>query len=291
MLQMVKNISLLIAIIFLMCGCNHLDLKGLMIPTSEGVDKRFEQSMAIHGGKSMQMVSTNDNYLFYVCADPHIDSSCENLTTFNDILRNDSEASFGVMLGDCIDRRDNHQAYLDAVAFEPNKHKYDYPYFHVLGNHDIFFNGWDAFKTIISPSVYWFEVRFSSGSDLYICLDTATGTLGRNQSEWLRSFLHANRDSYRHCIILTHTNIFYTDNSQSSSGNLPLEETFALLKLLSEHRVTLVLQGHDHYREDFTCDNVRYTIVGTIRDGFEKPEYLKIHITQDGIKYDWQVMK
>ena len=129
---------------------------------------------------------------------------------------------------------------------------------------------------------------FPGGKDLFISLDTATGTLGNKQTRWLKSFLSENRQEYRHCIILTHVNIFYTDNSQTTSGNLPIEETYALIDLLGRHNVSLVLQGHDHYREDLTYNNVRYVVLGAIKDGTDRPEYLKISVAQDDICLDWQ---
>ena len=72
--------------------------------------------------------------------------------------------------------------------------------------------------------------------------------------------------------------------------NMPLEEVYSLLDLLGKHNVSLVLQGHDHYREDLTYDNVRYTVLGTIKDEAEAPEYLKLTVSDDGISFDWQLL-
>ena len=270
------------------CSCSHLDLKGMLMPTGEGVEKRFEQSMEMHKDLKAGCVKAEERYTFYVATDPHIDQTHKNLGIFNDALRNDTEASFGVILGDCIDVKDNLPKYLEALSYSPEKHACDHPVFHVLGNHDLFFNGWTDFRELVGPSVYWFEVEFDTGKDLFISLDTATGSLGRKQTDWFKSFLAANRKEYRHCVILTHTNFFYTDNSQVSSGNMPLEEIYALMDFLGRHDVSLVLQGHDHHRENLIFDNVRYTVLGAIHDGMDAPEYLKITASQDAIDLDWQ---
>lgn len=287
---MVKNLTLFTACALLLSSCNHLDIKGLIIKTSDGVEKRFEQSMQINKTNGTDFVDVESDYMFYVCADPHIDETSVNLSRFHDSLCNDSSASFGVALGDCIDLRDNLPAYLDALEYSEEKHEFDLQTFHVLGNHDIFFNGWQDFKSLVGPSVYWFEAIFSNGKDLYVVLDTATGTLGRKQTEWFHSFLSEKREDYRHCFILTHTNFFYTDNSQVSSGNMAIDESMALIDFLGKQRVTLVLQGHDHHREDLIFDNVRYTIVGTIKDESDAPEYLKVHVADDGIQLEWILM-
>ena len=195
-----------------------------------------------------------------------------------------------MILGDCTEVLNNLPTYLNSLAYNPEKHLCNYELFHVLGNHDIFFDGWAEFRELIGPSVYWFEVVFDEGRDLYITLDSANGTLGRKQTEWLKSFLKNNRSKYRHCIVLTHTNLFYTDLSQTSSGNMAMEETFMLMDLFRKQNVSLVLQGHDHYRENLVYDGVKYTVVGTIRDESKAPEYLKISVTADGVSLDWQLI-
>lgn len=286
MLQMVRNILLPIMAV-LLAGCNQFEVKGIFVPTGDVVQKRFEQSAQMNKDLKMSSLSAESDYCFYVATDPHIYETSHNLEIFNDAFRNDPEALFGVVLGDCIDVKDNLPKYLTALSFSPDRHKFDHALFHVLGNHDLYFNGWDDFRELIGPSVYWFEVVSPDGKDLFISLDTATGTLGSKQTRWLRSFLSENRKAYRHCVILTHVNIFYTDNSQVTSGNLPIEETYALLDLLGSHNVSLVLQGHDHYREDLILKDVRYTVLGTIKDEAEAPEYLIVNASDTGLHLDW----
>ena len=290
MLQMVKRLLPVLLGSVVMYGCTQLDLKGIFMPTGDGVEVRFEQSKAISEDLCAGAVQAQESYVFYVAADPHINTTHKNLDTFNDAMRNDSDAFFGVLLGDYTDVRDNLGAYLEAAAYDPDRHLFAHKIFHILGNHDIFFNGWVDFRENVGPSVYWFEVLFPEGKDLYIALDTATGTLGRKQSSWLRTFLTDNRQKYRHCIILTHTNFFYTDTTQASSGNLPIEETYALIDLFSRQNVTVVLQGHDHFREDLTYNEVRYTVLGAIQDECEAPEYLKVKVQPDGIIYEWEII-
>ena len=289
MLQVVRRILPILAGIAA-CACNQVDFRGLFMPTGDNVQSRFEESMEILSDLKAAEIDAHERYVFYVAADPHVITTHKNLDRFDDIFRNDAEASFGIILGDCINLRDNFPEYLEALACYPERHAFDHPVFHLLGNHDTFFNGWDEFKELIGPSVYWFEVVFPEGKDLYIALDSASGTLGRKQTQWLRAFLEDNRSIYRHCVILTHTNLFYTDNSQTGSGNMPIEESFSLIDFLGRHNVSLVLQGHDHYREDLTFDNVRYTVLGTIRDESDAPEYLKVHMNDEEIFLDWQLI-
>ena len=256
------------------CSCSTHDFKGLLFPTGAGVEKRFEQSQEMTSGKSVATIPAAEEYEFYVCTDPHINDTAKNLRRFNDDLRNDAGASFGIILGDCIDVRDNLPAYLDATAYSSDRHRYDYRIFHLLGNHDIHFNGWENFKELIGPSAYWFEVDFASGKDLYISLDS----------------LAERRHHYRHCIILTHTCLLYTDNTQGISGNLTIEETLGLMNIFRKNNITLVLQGHDHFRDDVTQDTVRYIVIGAIKDGMKTPEYLKVRAGANHLEYDWVIL-
>lgn len=288
MLQVVKRLAALAAIAVALCGCDVYDIKGMFVPTSDLVGVRFEQSVAKTGNKSVATIEVSEEYMFYVCTDPHVDGSHRNMTSFNDALRTDAKASFGIVLGDVIDRIGMRPLYMESVAYDAERHTHNYPIFNVLGNHDLFFDGWAEHLELVGPSVYWWEVKFDGGSDLFIVLDSATGTLGAKQTKWLREFLANNRTRYRHCIISKHTNLFNTDNTQSTSGNMPFEESFALFELLSRNNVTLVLQGHDHYREDLTYGGVRYTVVGTIKDASPDPEYLKVRVTPSGVEYEWE---
>lgn len=284
---MVRNIILITVLTLLMSGCDRMDIKGFLIPTGDVVQKRFEQSMEMTGGDAVEGVSTKDQYTLYVCTDPHVDASADNLQKFNDALRTDSDAALGIILGDCIGQNGKFQEYLTATDYNAERHSNNHNIYHILGNHDTHFGGWENFKRLIGPATYWFEVGFPTGKDLYIALDTASGTLGGKQMDWLKSFLNDNRSRYRYCIILTHTYFFYTDRPQFSSGTMPLEESFALMEIFSQHRVNLVLQGHNHIRKDLTYNNVRYTVLGTINDESDSPEYLKIAVKEDNISYIW----
>lgn len=289
MLQMVRRFFIMLMTLSV-CSCNEFDIRGLFMPPGDDVDSRFEQSAEMNEDLNAAVLEVEESYVFYVATDPHIDLTNENLSRFNDELKNDTDASFGVILGDCTDMRDNLPRYLDAFSYDPERHASDPQIFHLLGNHDVFFNGWNDFKKMVGPSVYWFEAVFSGGKDLYITLDTASGTLGKKQNEWFRAFLEKNRSRYRHCVILTHCNFFYTDNSQTGSGNMPIEESFSLIDFLGKQNVSLVLQGHDHYREQIIYMNINYTVVGAISDISKAPEYLRVEVCPKGIHLDWHLM-
>ena len=51
--------------------------------------------------------------------------------------------------------------------------------FYVVGNHDLWYNGWGEFYTRFGSSSYYFTVKTPAGSDLFICIDTGGSTLGQ----------------------------------------------------------------------------------------------------------------
>ena len=287
---MVKNIALF-TVAALFVGCNSVDMKGLVAPTGDVVDSRFEQSIAMTEDKSVATLEVEESYTFHVCTDPHINETYNNLREFATRLRNDASVDFGIVLGDCTDSRNAFQNYVNALSFVEGEQQANKPIFSLIGNHDLFFKGWNEYAKLLGPSVYWFEVKSGSSKDLFITLDSASGTLGKKQMEWLKNILATERANYRHCVVLTHTNLFYTDNTQQGSSNMALEETALLADIFSRNKVTLCLQGHDHHREDLTLDGVRYTIVGTIRDEAENPEYLAITMSNSGAEYRWEYLK
>ena len=283
---MVKRTLATASLALLLMGCNRVDLKGFIMPTGDVVNSRFEQSLALHSSKPVANLSTEEEYLFYVCTDPHISSTTNNLRRFVGDFRSDPEALFGIVLGDCIDSLGSMPTYVEAINHLADTRPS--PIFSILGNHDLYFSQWDDFRDLVGPSHYWFEVSHSAGKDIFLALDTASGTLGVHQMGWLREFLAQHRDDYRHCIVITHANIFYNDNSQRTSGNLPLDETMELLDLFDNHDVLLCLQGHDHHRDDLSFRGVRYTIVGTLRDEYPEPEYLCVRISGNNIEFQWR---
>ena len=71
MLQMVKQFAVVVAAL-LFAGCNTLDIRGLVAPTGDVVNNRFQSSMSLNGGESIATVEATESYMFYVAADPHI---------------------------------------------------------------------------------------------------------------------------------------------------------------------------------------------------------------------------
>lgn len=122
-----------------------------------------------------------------------------------------------------------------------------YPFFPVVGNHDITHNGWALFTTIFRSSTYEFTVK--AGEDIYdryIFLDSANGTLGKIQVDALETGMFDKPgQKIRHTFVFTHTNIFRPASNEFAS-TFAREELYYILDKLAEWKTTIVFYGHVH---------------------------------------------
>ena len=161
------------------------------------------------------------------------------------------------------------------------------PVMAIVGNHDLFFGQWEDYKRYFGSSTYCFTVATPNYRDLYVMLDSGGGCHGRRQIEWLREVLK-HRGQYRYCVVCSHVNLFRTDLSQFISGNLPLEETYDLMRLLSDSHVDLYMQGHDHHREELAYEGVHYVSLDCLKDNADNASWLML---QAGNRLTWDYME
>ena len=102
---MVKYISYIILALTVI-SCGKVDLAGFFVSPGDSVDKRFEQSKEYTQGLPYDMVETEEEYVIYICTDIHLDRTHINLDRFMSDFRNDEKSSFGLILGDIIDRKE-----------------------------------------------------------------------------------------------------------------------------------------------------------------------------------------
>lgn len=288
----ILKLTCITAAVLLMASCSkNLDLLGMFISLSDSPDERFEQSMQYNKSHGYDHVFVNDDeYKLYVVSDTHVDNSTKNLDIFvNDYLADTAAAPFALHLGDQINAKDNWDYYEEHVKPIADAGRTLY---HALGNHDIYFDQWDEFKKRWNTSVYWFDVVTPSGArDLFIALDSASGTLGSDQREWLGNLLKdKSLQNYRNIIIFTHTHFFKKDTSQGHTSNFTMEETYDLTDLFAGNGVDIVLQGHSHSRDYTIFKDVEYLRVDAIEDAAQEAYYTILNIGKN-ISYEFIKVK
>lgn len=274
------GMTAIIGLMLVMTSCSkNIDYLGIFMTFNESPDERFAQSMAYnveHGYD--KIIGISDEYEVYVMSDIHVDFSTDNLDRFvSDYLADTMAAPFALCLGDLINAT-GHWDYFDEhvkpVSDAGRK------VYYTVGNHDLYFNQWPEFRSRYHTSTYLFEVQTVNGyKDLYIAIESGSGTLGVDQREWLEDVLREKHNQgYRHLIVFTHTHLFKKDMSQGHTSNFNMEETYDLLDLFDRYDVSLVLQGHSHSRDLTTFKDVTYLRVDALEDHYPDAYYTILKI-------------
>ncbi|MGM0666214.1 MAG: metallophosphoesterase family protein [Bacteroidota bacterium] len=277
--RIVINIILTVAVCSSLTSCETVDLRGMFI-SYESVNSRFEQSMqwnSIHVDR--ELVVNSDEYSIFAMSDSHVGGT-QNLEAFfgNAIYAN---AIAAVMVGDLTTgQADDYEVFEQHL---PDPGTIDL--FPLPGNHDLYFNGWEQFYSRFGPSTYRFTVRTPAETDLFICLDSGSGTLGSKQLDWLKGILEIERPEYRRCVIFTHNNLFRF--RRTAATNPLVEELHVLMELFIENNVDMVITGHDHFKDSEIFGNTIHIILDALKDDFIDAGYMELHITNGTIDYSF----
>lgn len=270
----------------LLTSCEGFSFSNFLPIFNVSVDTRFEESMLLPS--SQPDISISDSvYTIYACGDLHYESTAFNfIRTLNDA--NDDQSPLLLFLGDLV--YGNGRLPIVRSMIDENQSSHSSPCLvaYCLGNHDLYFDQWADYKRYFGSSVYYFTVGGGSFDDLFICLDTGSGTVGNKQREWLESVLSSQRSLlHRHCIVYSHTNLWDTDNSQFPSGSTSVEELMMLSDLFERYDVDIYLCGHDHHREVVQFKQTIYITLDAIMDNFSDASYLKLSLGLEDIQYNF----
>lgn len=275
------------------CGPDaRLDMVGMFAGSSPTIDERFEQSQEYNNKHEfVTLKALTDDYKVHVCTDTHISTTQDKWTKFIESYRADMNCPVAIHLGDIIDAQNHfeemYSAY-EAVSINPDKRD---TLMVVAGNHDIYFKQWPLFLDKFKTCTYYFIVETPSGyRDLFICYDSADGTLGSKQLAWLKATLEwADTQSFRHIIGCTHTHLFKRDGSQGHTSNYTIEETYALINLYASHGVDMIWSGHDHTREITRVSGMTCIVVDSMKDEDKRPYYMLVTMGEN-IAYEFVPM-
>jgi len=248
-----------------MIGCDYFEMRGFLL-SYETADVRFEQSMAWNNDHPFKVITvTNDHYILYVMGDSHL-GTANNLNKFFNAAKND-QALAAVMVGDLSTGSLENYQFLEQNIPHPDS----LLTFKLVGNHDLYFDGWKQFYQRFGSSVYYFTVQTPNAKDLYICLDSGGGTLGEKQLKWFKELLEKHRDEYRFCVVFSHVNIFRIRNTLST--NPYPGEVLTLSQLCAENNVSMVFNGHDHLKNVESFGPTTYITMDALQDDLEITGY------------------
>ena len=296
-------------------SCEKVSPIGVLV-SGTGVEDRVKMSELYYRDylSELDVAAADDDYSFLVGADSHVTDDTGRMDEMFDIAIEHGDG-FVAHLGDIADTKPEYYINL-SQSLERAKRKYmekeytydvstdtytdedgnivDYddekfPFFPVVGNHDITHNGWALWSNIFHSSFYEFNVYLNSEQsvcDHYIFLDSASGTLGKHQIELIeQGILDVGENvKVRHTFVFTHTNIFRPSSVQFAS-TFPREEQYFLLNQFKEWNATIVFCGHVHKWDDREVGGVRYLTLESMseRNSPEPGEYLvRVNVKKNG---------
>ena len=217
---------------------------------------------------------------FAVFSDIHITEENENLFAKlqKDIV--DKDISFFVVDGDLTDHGLQSEYRICWEYFM----NLGIPWFVTIGNHDMYQkDGWETWKNYFGPSCYTVAVA----DDLrLIFLDTSTGTVGKDQFNWLEKVLKENPEKFK--IVISHYPLY--DDPFPSIWRLPgAEERYKLFRLFDQYHVYAYIGGHLHTFQHKTINGIQHFIVGSMNPHkLDKGEHGYLLFTLEKHELTWE---
>lgn len=305
---------LLGAVLLLLSACDKVSPIGVLV-SGTGVEDRVKMSNAYYqdhkGDVTMLSGYEGDEYTFLVGADSHLTTDDGRMREMlqialdnNDLLMAhlgdiaDTKAEYYIILEDLIDefREKYAKKYYAEHYLNDEKFSLDqvsYPFYPVVGNHDITHNGWALWSNIFHSSFYDVYVLVNldpAQIDHFIFLDSASGTLGREQVRLLEEgvlndYYHETGEKIiRHTFVFSHTNIF-RPRSVEFASTFPREEMFFLLNKFSEWETDMVFLGHVHKWDYQKVGDTEYLTLDSMSEANnpQPGDYLvRVHVKKDG---------
>lgn len=265
-----KYIKLVFFIFLIINSCNYVDVSGLFV--SSFVDDRFREKDNLDDFKAPPVIEEN-NFSFLFITDLHYYTNDPDYFTYIEKNRVNWNISFIVVGGDIAQN-----GLTNAFDFAINDFKRtSLPIYPVLGNHDLYNGGFKNFKKYFGRSIYDFNI----GNTLFIVLDTANGTLGYYQKQYLSDKLK-NTDK-KNKILLTHYSLIDKEN-ESATAYSNTEEVYYIKDLCRKYGVNYVISGHLHNNIFHDIDGTKYISVGSIKEN--TPHFLKVTISGEIVKHE-----
>jgi 3',5'-cyclic AMP phosphodiesterase CpdA len=275
--KMTKVQLLLIAVALTLSSCTKTSNYG------ETANQRFILSMDWNNRHAQnEIVELSDEYSILSMGDSHVGTTV-NIDSFLTIAAISKPAAV-VMAGDLTDGTE--KGYWDFYRHLPEENSI--PMFLVAGNHDFWGKGSEAFFTMFGSSTYIFTIETPVAKDLFICLETAGGTLGTSQLDWLKNILSEVRPGYRHCMVFTHNNFFRTRHTDST--NPETEEVAVLSEIFLRNNVDMVITAHDHKHDALKFGTTTYIVMDALKDGVDNAGYFRIDVKNGEINYVFESM-
>lgn len=263
-------LALLILSLTTLTSCGSPDVAGIV--SSSDVDKRFADNAALP--EKANVTIAGSDFSFVAVTDTHIYQRANANLALLRLKINSAEDKF---ILNCGDVSQNGSAE-DFTAFGNEMTLSGLPYYTALGNHDLYFGGWNNYQQILGRSCY----SFTAGQARIICIDSANGTLGASQKLWLENVLRTKTEPL--CFVFTHFE-FFSSGFPTVQQYTDIEEIYYLMHLFETHGVNYVLMGHSHHDYDRQVNGVTYINFADLVDDGATKSFLRVHVNGAAVDY------
>lgn len=264
------------------------------------VDSRSRKIKILPSADIPKFERNSTKYSFIILTDTHFGTEKterrekEFLQKFEQLLSAQDELKprFIINLGDTLNAgRDN-----EADLFNEASHSWrekakkiskaeDFKIYSILGNHDLYNEGWQIWKEKIWPGVSYYKFCLDADSDrkriCFYFLDSANGTLGASQLEDLEKNLEADSAAK---IIFCHYPLFVKQDGQYHFAFGNTIERNKMIAIFARHNVKFVFAGHAHKYSEHNFNKFAEVVVPsyafkkafalvTVDEASEKVEY------------------
>lgn len=262
-------VALIFFSLIALSSCGTVDISGLI--HSGDMDDRFTENASLPDKSNLSISETV--FSFVVITDTHIEHASQaNLAALKDKIQPGDK--FILVCGDITQCGFPE----DYQAFYNDMNRIGLPYFTAIGNHDLFFGGWNNYKQILGRSCY----SFTAGPIRFICMDSANGTLGRKQKMWLESILKSKTEPL--CCVFTHFEFFSTGPSKKQQYT-DIEEVYYLMRLFETTGVNYVFMGHSHVTDYRKINNVNYLNLSDFIANDGEKFFVRVEVNSGEISY------
>ena len=324
-------LSLSVSLLSFLSSCEKVSPVGVLAAGTSVEDRVKMSHLYFQEYKDdwfMAETQADGSYSFLVGADSHLTTDASRMEEmFQNAL--DHDDAFIAHLGDIADTKAEYYILLDKTIQQAKlryaEKKYEkmvldgegtedlvlyrdpetdevfgiddikFPFFPVVGNHDITRNGWALWSNIFHSSFYDIGILVIGDDskiylDHFIFLDSASGTLGKEQVDLIEQgvldgkALEDEGFKIRNTFVFSHTNIFRPSSLQFAS-TFPREETFFLLNQFAKWDATIVFCGHVHKWDEQEVGGVHYLTLDSMSEN-NNPDpgdyLLRVHVGKDG---------
>ncbi|MCL1992875.1 MAG: metallophosphoesterase [Spirochaetes bacterium] len=261
------------ACLVLLSACSN-DLLGLF--SANDLDVRLEaRDSFVFLSHEDRNPSFGDEFTFIALADTHILNG--NAHGFERLAQAVSRhnADFVVLLGDITQNgaRGDIQRFIDIANSVP------VPVYPVIGNHDIYFNNWSAWRDMIGSTRYRVDSRRADGSiaATFFVLDSANAFFGRSQLDWLERELAS---AGGRVFVFSHINVF-SDSGISHVQFIDARERARLVSIL-RGRSQMMMSGHAHRYFVTNAGGVSFV---TLEDFRSNRTFAVVSVTNSGVTH------